>query len=235
MSTCRRIYSIVQEPANVWLPSEAIGKVEVVNLLHTYEDGALRPDNYDRAAAIIISALAETECVGYVTYGNPLSYDSVAAYLVRYAEQSGTPFHVVPGVSSIDTLLCDIGIDMAPGLQIYEASWLVVARITLQPEVAVIVLQIGAFGSFRSHYSVVPSPDSLAGLVSYLTRFYPRSHRVLLVRSAGQRDTPANVRGTELGNLCDSRAEDIVNASMYIPALRPSQLDKQILEKMIEV
>jgi precorrin-4 methylase len=167
-----------------------------------------------------------------VTYSNPLAYDSVAQNVIRYAQQSGIPFRVVPGISSIDTLVCDLGWDMAPGLHIYQASRLVAAQVELRPDVAAIVLQIGAFGSFRARYRTPPSGASLAGLVTYLNRFYPPSHRVYVVRSSSQPDRSANVRTLELGKLCDAQTQDILNASMYIPAVGNSKLDEEAILRM---
>jgi precorrin-2 methylase len=232
MESCARLYSIVQEPSLLWLPKGAAEKVQVVNVLPMYTEGALRTDNYERVARTIIDSIREIKPVGYVTYGNPLSYDSVAQNVIRYAVQSGISFRVVPGISSIDTLLCDLGVDMAPGLQIYEASWVVAAQVNLRTDVATVLLQIGAFGSFRAYYRTPPSAASLVDLASYLTRFYPASHRVFLVRSSSLPDSSGNVRALDLKSLCAAQTEDILNASMYIPALRNSDLDKEIISKM---
>jgi hypothetical protein len=231
LSACTRIYSIIQEPPDLWLPP-AGQDVEVIDLMRMYNEGALRTENYERVAETIIEAVNETQCVGYVSYGNPLAYDSVAQSLVHSAGEAGLPFRVVAGISSIDTLLCDLGRDMAPGLQIYEASWLVAARIPLQTDIAVILLQLGTFGSLRTHYKEPPSPAALSGLLTYLGRFYPLSHQVFLVRSTNHGDRPSNIRVLNLGDICSSRTEDILNASMYIPALRQSRLDEDTLEKM---
>lgn len=231
ISDCKRVYSIVQEPPNLWLPSSA-QSTEVIDVMGMYNEGALRTDNYERVAKTIIEALNETRPIGYVTYGNPLAYDSVAQNLVSHATQAGLPFQVVAGISSIDTLLCDLGRDMAPGLQIYEASWLVAAQIPLQADIAVILVQLGAFGSVRTHYREPPSPVALAGLVTYLARFYPPSHGVFVVRSASRTDRQGGVRAVALGDLCSARTEEILNASLYVPAVRQPGLDLEIFEKM---
>ncbi len=232
MQACRRIYSIVQESPAIWLPEYVGPKPQVVNVMDMYRDGVLRTDNYERAAKTIIDALTETSPVGYVTYGNPLVYDSVAQSLVRYAVQAEIPFRVVAGLSSIDTLLCDLRVDMAPGLQIYEASWLVAAGIELRTDTAAILLQIGAFGSLLAHYHTLPEPASLSGLVSYLGQFYAHSHRCFLVRSSSMRDRLSNVREVEIGNLCKLLTQDIQNASMYVPAVRAVALDEEAVAKM---
>jgi uncharacterized protein YabN with tetrapyrrole methylase and pyrophosphatase domain len=235
MTACSRLFSIVQGPPSLWLPKGTTENLQVVNVLPMYKEGVLRTDNYEKVARTIIESVSEIKPVGYVTYGNPLAYDSVAQNVIRYAQQSGIPFRVTPGISSIDTLLCDLRVDMAPGLQVYEASWLVAAQVDLRTDVAAILLQLGAFGSFLAHYRTPPSAASLAGLVSYLTRFYLPSHQVFVVRSSNQPDRSGNVRALELGKLCDARTQDILNASLYIPAMRNSNLNDEIVSKMAQV
>jgi uncharacterized protein YabN with tetrapyrrole methylase and pyrophosphatase domain len=235
MRSCARIYSIGQEPPSLWLPNGSNDDLNVVNLFSMYSEGAPRAENYERVAKTIIQSLRETTPVGYVTYGNPLAYDSVAQNLINYAKELDIPFRVVPGICSIDTLLCDLGLDMAPGIQICEASWLVAAQICLRTDLAAILLQIGAFGSFRTHYRTPPTSKSLASLVDYLTRFYSNSHRVFLVRSSNLPNRPGNVCALELQNLCNADQQNILNASMYIPASRESDLDEKIVERMENV
>lgn len=232
LSSCKRIFTVVQEPPNVWLPSESRGKIPVTGLLEMYVEGALRTENYDRVADAILQSVRDDQTTGYATYGNPLAYDSVAQTLVRRAQHAGIAFDVVPGISSIDTLLCDMGFDMAPGIQVYETSWLVAARIRLQTNVAAILLQVGAFGSFRMRYYTRPQAESLKGLVAHLTESYPSAHQVFLVRSSGVVGGKARIRGIPLGSLCDATTEDLLNCSLYIPPSRFSELDPQVIARM---
>jgi precorrin-2 methylase len=138
----------------------------------------------------VISALTDFSPVGYVTYGNPLVYDSVSQHLVRFAKDSGTHLRIVAGLSSIDALLCDLGIDMAPGLQVLDATWAVAAKIVAQTDLALVLLQLGAFGSLRTHYQVMPPASALHDLITYLSGFYPSSHEVFLVQSADRAGHP---------------------------------------------
>jgi hypothetical protein len=68
MSCCFKLFSIVQEPVSLWLPSERLGKVEVINLLESYVEGSLRTENYGRAAEIVLKARSTDDSIGYVTY-----------------------------------------------------------------------------------------------------------------------------------------------------------------------
>jgi uncharacterized protein YabN with tetrapyrrole methylase and pyrophosphatase domain len=235
MARCSRIFAIVQEPPLEWLPTGTSEPISVTNVLGLYAEGALRTQNYDRVADIIFQSLRDTKSVGYVTYGNPLAYDSVAQNLVRYARQAEIPVRVVPGISSVDTLLCDLGLDMAPGIQVYEASWLVAARIRLEVTVAAIVLQVGSFGSLRTNYRVRPEAASLNLLAEYLTQFYPKSHELSLVRSSGAAQQSPHIKKTLLADLCTVHSEDLLNSSLYVPPLGAARLDERFLSAIERV
>ncbi len=149
---CDRIFTIVQEPPGRWMPPECRMKIPVTNTFNMYVEGAMRSENYQRVAETIFGALQTSKTVGYVTYGNPMAYDSVSQALAKAAQGAVIPFEIIPGISSVDTILCDLALDMAPGIQVHEASWLVAAQIKLDPSNAVILLQLGTFGSLRTHY-----------------------------------------------------------------------------------
>jgi len=132
-------------------------------------------------------------------------------------------------------MLCDLGVDMAPGIQVYEASWLVAAHIRLEVKVAAILLQVGTFGSLRTHYRMPPVASSLTGLVEYLRRDYSDSHEVFLVRSTGAADQEGHIRETRLGDLCKVATVDLLNCSMYIPPIELTRLDDQFIAAMQKV
>lgn len=231
MSRCVRLYSIVQEPPRWWLPKEHLN-LEVINALKMYNEDSIRTQNYERAARTIIEALGTVRPIGYVTYGNPMSYDRVAQNLVEYTKASDITMQVVPGISSFDTMLCDLTVDMAPAIQVFDASWLVACHIEPNIYMPALVMQVSVFGSFRTHYSRRPEGRSLAGLVEYLCRFYPPSHSVSLVRSTGQEGDPANVRTVALGTLSEVTSEDLSGASLYIPVLRYPKPDQELFDAM---
>jgi uncharacterized protein YabN with tetrapyrrole methylase and pyrophosphatase domain len=201
--------------------------------MQIYTEGKLRSDNYERAARIIIDAVADTSPISYVTYGNPLVFDSVAQNLLAYSKKAGIKVQVVAGLSSVDTMFCDLEIDMAPGVQILDATWMVACRIQPEVSLGLVLLQIGAFGSLRTHYRSLPSPSSLANLASHLAQYYPATHEIFLIRSADGKSTN-NAVPYALGDICCAKTADILNASMYIPALREPTLDELRLAEMLQ-
>lgn len=232
MSRCARLYSIVQELPQVWLPPETASRTEVVNVLHMYVEGGLRAENYDRVAKTILQAAEQTQPVGYVTYGNPMAYDSVAQHLARHSAENQVPFEIVPGISSVDTILCDIGMDMAPSLQIFEATWMMAHDIQLRPDTAAILVQVGTVGSLRTHYRTQPQGSSLTELVTYLSGVYPASHVVSLIQSPNRLGQKARIRRIALGDLSKAESGDLLGGSMYIPALRHPQPNLPFVGRM---
>lgn len=224
-----RMFTVVQEPPDMWLPPSK-SPSSVTNLMDLYVEGAFRADNYQRVSQRIWDALDESVAVAYVTYGNPLAYDSVAQRLAVDAEQHGVNLRVVPGISSVDTLLCDLRTDMAPGLQVYEASWLVAARVVLNVSVPAMLVQLGAFGTLRAQYRQPPGSEVLKPLEEYLSHMYSPSHQVSLVRS-GNQYSAARIRRVALGELSRVESDDFLGASMFLPALHVPNLDPALLDR----
>ena len=231
MASCDGIFTVVQEPPNRWLPPECRMHVPVKNLLEIYVEGALRTDNYEKVATLVFGSLSRFKTVGYVTYGNPMSYDSVSRLLVDLATRDEIRFEIVPGVSSVDTLLCDLALDMAPGIQIYEASWLVAAQVKLDPTNAVLLLQLGTFGSFRTHYRDSRGAETLGELSGFLAKLYPSNHQIILVQSSNGSGS-SRIRRILLKDLDSRDLSGILNCSMYIPPIRAAAIASEIILKM---
>lgn len=232
MAGCAIIYSIVQEPPRLWLPTDRLTKTRVINALDLYIEGALRAQNYEQVARTIHGSLQGGANVGYVTYGNPMAFDSVTQHLIRLAREDDTPLEIIPGISSVDTILCDLNADMAPGIQIIEASWVVAYKVQLHLDLPVLLLQIGAFGSLRTHYKDPPSGRSLIGLSAYLLLFYPATHRGLVVRSSSAAAERRTVFEVPLGELSSISGDDLGGASLYIPALDIGRPDRTVISEM---
>jgi uncharacterized protein YabN with tetrapyrrole methylase and pyrophosphatase domain len=231
MSNCCKLFSIVQEPVSRWLPPEQVGRIEVINLLDFYVDGSLRMENYDRAAQMVLDA-SGVGSSGYITYGNPMAYDSVAQLIVKRAPESGRSVRVVPGISSLDSMLCDIQVDMAPAIQVFEASWLLAFKIVPRVDTQVILVQMGSFGSYRTHYRRRLDGNALIDLVHHLTSVYPNDHRVSLVRSTASGLHPEKISSFTLEHLSDATAEELSGASLHIPTLRQPIPNGAMLAKL---
>jgi uncharacterized protein YabN with tetrapyrrole methylase and pyrophosphatase domain len=229
MARCSQIYSLIQESPHLWMPPHKGRHIEVIDVRNWYVEGEVRIRNYNNVAQTIFRAVSPSESVGYVTYGNPMAYDSVAQNLVQLTIDAGLSVQVVPGVSSIDTVLCDLRLDMAPGIQVFDASWFVAFRIRPRIDVSLLLVQVGAFGSLRTHYTERRDGSSLQGLVRYCCELYPPTLSVALVRSSGDEGRLAQIRHVPLSKLVEVTGDELAGASLYIP---PSQKELPELDPL---
>jgi len=158
-----------------------------------------------------------------------MHYDRVAQELVEYSSRSGIATKLVPGISTIDAVLCDLRFELAPALQIFDASWLCACQIKPDVRAPLLLMQIGAFGSLTTQYGHRTDGKSLRGLVTYLANYYSCSHHIYLVRSTSDEDWPTRIRRLELGNLGEVSQEDLSGASMYVPAAKEFVFDENVL------
>jgi uncharacterized protein YabN with tetrapyrrole methylase and pyrophosphatase domain len=182
-------------------------------------------------AMSIMDALKSGGVVRYVTYGNPMAYDRVAQNLVRSAKEADVRVRIVPGISSLDTVLCDLNIDMAPAIQVFETSWLVACQVQPRTDIPLLLMQVGTFGSLRTHYTSRQDGSSLLELVEHLCISYPADHVTFLVRSTGNERHEADVHPISLINLCKVTAEQLGGASLYVPALTDLQPNPDIISR----
>lgn len=160
-----------------------------------------------------------------------MAYDSVAQGLVLTAQARGIPFAVLPGISSIDSVLCDLGVDMAPGIQIYEATWMVAFGVQPRADVHALITQVGTFGSFRTHYSERWDGSALSGLLDHLRLVFPAKHIVTLVRATAFEGQSTRVRSIPLEDLPTVSAEDLSGSTLYIPALDAPRSDTKMIQQ----
>jgi hypothetical protein len=193
----------------------------VVDLSDDYWTGELCDDVYKRLEETIVAEVRKNgPCVSIVVDGHPMLFDDVNWSLLRNGKRRGLKVVAIPGISSLDTMMIDVGADLGNGAQIVHANQLMLYDIALDPHLQTYVLQIGKFGTdFFSRETKRNLPGRFTPLVSHLTRFYPADHMATLIISLGEKSIRCRVR---LGELDNARAflhrHQDDGLTMYIPA-----------------
>lgn len=206
----------------------------VTELGSLYEPGRDRLPTYRRMAAEVVSAAVADAPVCLATYGHPWVYCYPTTLIARAAPLLGLHVEVFPGVSAFDTLLVDLGIDIAAdGIQMYEATDLLLRRRPIQNDVACVVWQPTVVGdpTYR------PDPygaEQFEPLQQYLLRFYPAEHEVVLVTTKTHPLTRSIVQRLPLRDLALELERAPSVATLYVPPLaeRPVE-DDELLEVML--
>lgn len=219
LSGVSTVFSHIVEDRMTWLPDPLI-RAEFVSMAGEYTNVGNRFDNYSRVAhAILAAALAPAE-VAYFTYGSPVVYDRVAGLIRELSIRHRIDCHVIPATSSVDSVLAFLGEDMAPGLQICEARWLVANKIQLDPHLSSLLFQVGVFWTDGIAQPADMSPDKLGPLQDYLLTQYPSFNPAIFVRAPLYFGDPGYARGTYLSELMQrGSASDLAGTSLYLPSV----------------
>src|SRR6185295_18400479 len=119
----------------------------------------------------------------FAVEGHPVIYNTPVGLVRKEAETQGWLVTVHPAISSLDTILNDLGLRMEDrGLQIVDAGRMLMRRTTLNPEMDCLLMQMAAceepgFVPVRGQ-----TPRMFEGLRSWLGRFYPPSHPLHIIR-----------------------------------------------------
>jgi uncharacterized protein YabN with tetrapyrrole methylase and pyrophosphatase domain len=187
----------------------AVALLEEINprarSLHTlYETGRDRLHTYDAMVEELLEPVRAGRTVCGAFYGHPTLFVYPGQTAIRLASQEGYDTRMLPGISSIDCLWCDLGIDPGlAGFQIYPATDFVLQRRCPDTAATLVLLQINVIGQ-AAH---LPQPDwsRLPVLVDYLREFYPADHEVIGYEAPPYPIMAPNVERVPLARLAAAR------------------------------
>jgi precorrin-3B methylase len=206
---------------------------EVTSLVPLYERGKSRLPTYRRMAAEVINAAIAGPPVCFATYGHPLIYCYPAVLIQRAAKLLDLRVETFPGISSLDTLLVDLGIDIATdGAQMYEATDLILRRRPIQNDVSCILWQSSVVAD-PTYETDRRSAEHFLSLQNYLLEFYPPEHPITLVFSKTFPLLQSIVETYRVGTLAADLERGPQGGNLYIPPLRRRAIaDQQLLGKL---
>jgi len=207
---------------------------DVTDLGSLYVPGQDRLPTYRKMAAEVLSAAIADAPVCLAAYGHPWVYCYPTTLITRAAPLLNLRASVFPGISAFDTLLVDLGIDIGPnGVQMYEATDLLLRRRPIQPDVMCVIWQPTVVGD-PTCPAQPHSIEQFRPLQTYLEGFYPGSHEVSLVTTRTHPLTRSIIRRFNLSELATELVSAPPVATLYIAALdeRPIE-DAALLEVML--
>jgi uncharacterized protein YabN with tetrapyrrole methylase and pyrophosphatase domain len=207
---------------------------KVTELGTLYEAGKDRLPTYRRMAAEVISAAVEESPVCLASYGHPWVYCYPTTLITRAAPLLGLHVEVFPGVSAFDTLLVDLGTDIAHnGIQMYEATDILLRRRPIQRDVTCVIWQPTVVGdpTYRVQGSAAAQ---FLPLQEYLLGIYDADHEVALVTTKTFPLTRSVVRRLPLRDLAVELELAPRVATLYVPPIveRPVE-DTDLLNVML--
>jgi uncharacterized protein YabN with tetrapyrrole methylase and pyrophosphatase domain len=207
---------------------------DVKSLAGLYEVGKNRLPTYRKMAAEVISAALSTPPVCLATYGHPRVYCYPTTLIEFAAPLLNLHIEVFPGISAFDTLLVDLHTDLAfDGIQMYEATDLLLRKRPLQNDVTCILWQATIVGD-PTYPEGPPEVARFVPLRDYIMKFYPSKHEVTLVMSKNFPLLRSIVQRFPLAQLADRLHNAPQVGTLYIPPVRTRNIaDVDLLKKML--
>ncbi len=193
-----------------------------------YRAGKSRLSGYEHASIRVVEAALDHAPVTFALHGHPLIATTPPFLVRKMARALGLDVRILPGISAIDTVLADLGIDpVVDGIQMFEASDVLLRRRPLQADVPALLWQIGPIET-ALHSDRISRPERFDRFVAHLLRYYPRGHEAAAVYSAPHPLVPAHLLRFPLEHMGDYADELHHGFTLYVPpAFRRPVLDHE--------
>ena len=205
----------------------------VVNLLTEYREGMPRMETYRAMAARVVEAALDAPPVTFAVYGHPTFFVYPSTLIGRSAGLLGLNVEVLPGISTIDAVCIDLGLDVGmTGLQVHEATTMLLVKRRIDPQVPCLILQVDALET--AFYTTMRSaPERFQRLQGHLLQFYPPEHLLANVRSSTFPLYPPDIESILLSELPERLADSGATGTLYIPPIEATPIVDRELEAAV--
>jgi len=197
----------------------------------SYAVGGARLDAYRHMAARTVEAALDHSPVVFAMSGHPLVYAYAPPLIVDLANLLALTVRVLPGISAMDCLFAELVLDpCTDGLQMYEATDLVLKRRPLQPDVPALIWQVGNLET-RLHTDRRSRPERFHRFRDHLLRFYPPQHLITAYFATPFPLMPSTVLQFPLVEIADQAGTLHHGVTLYLPPVstRPVE-DAELLD-----
>jgi uncharacterized protein YabN with tetrapyrrole methylase and pyrophosphatase domain len=226
LQSCRRVYHLTAFHNELQRHCQ-----HLVDWRDFYQSGSDKV--YEEMAAVLLREARAKAPVGFAVYGHPLVLVDTSRLVIERAIELCLTVNVVPGVSSLDVLLQHLLLEVGlSGLQVYEANQLLARRIPLNPDVACLIMQIGAFGSLNRTAARRNHPHRFVALRDYLLTTYGPQHPAVLITCPYLPSMNLVRHTVPMGEL--DECYDFIHTGMtlYIPPTPPRQIDAAFIAQL---
>lgn len=210
--------------------------VDIYDLGSHYGDDKDRRQTYDEMADVVLEAANDADDpVTFALYGHPMIFVNPSRQVIEEGQELGMNVEVMPGISSLDTVFCDIAFDPAAnGLQTFEATDLLVREWELNPEVPAMIWQVSVVET-ALHTDRDSRPERFTRFKEYLQQFYPDDHTVHLLQTATFPIAESKNIPVELDEF-ETKTEDLNNGYyiLYVPPARERGVQNEELAEKVE-
>lgn len=193
---------------------------QVINLDKEYWTGDEDWRVYKRIADMILDEAKNGPGVVAIGDGHPAYYDDVTWDVYRRGKRRGLNVRILAAISCLDAMAANCGLEMnTTGLQIFDANVMTAANQKLNPYVDTLIMQIGWFGLTLTLDYAQSRKGRFEPVIRHLTKFYPETHPVKIMRAPSESTDSPTVITTKLSSLDRYHKTIYQGMCLFIPAI----------------
>ena len=227
-----KVFYCVADPATVvWLKRL---RPDAYDLYVLYDDTKIRYTTYMQMTEAMLHFVREGQNVVAIFYGHPGVFVLSTHRAVQIGQREGHKVTMRAGISALDTLFADLGIDPSqPGMQTFEATDTLIRKRHLDPELHLILWQVGLVGDlgYRREGSL---NSGFSVLLDYLEETYGPDHQVInYIGSRYPGAEPVRDRHT-ISSLRNPAVQSTITgiSTFYIPPAKAGTSDPEMLLRL---
>lgn len=218
----------VSDPATAfWIENNS---QQCFDLYTLYANGKRRIETYNQMVDALLTPMRQKKSVCGVFYGHPGVFVYPSHRAIAIARSEGYKAAMLPGISALDCLFADLGIDPSRfGCQTFEATDLLLRNRQINADGHVIIWQIGCVGDLGFNFAGYDARN-LGILTDYLLQVYPSDHPMTIYEAAQYPVCQPRIVQLPLQQLTDTKVTGI--STLYIPPSATSNTNQSMAEKL---
>jgi uncharacterized protein YabN with tetrapyrrole methylase and pyrophosphatase domain len=203
---------------------------DVRSLQRYYREGKSRRETYREMVDALLTEVRLGKRVCGAFYGHPGVFAWPSHKAIELARSEGYPAHMEPGVSALDCLYADLGIDPGSyGCQQFEASQFMFYRRRVDTAAYLVLWQVGVAGD-RALRRFSTGAAHRRILVELLCRDYAPTHEVILYRAAMLAISRPQILRLPLHALPDAECD--MQSTLVVPPFSALEPDPLVVERL---
>jgi hypothetical protein len=202
----------------------------------SYREDRPRVSAYEHMAIRIIEAALDHPPVTFAIHGHPLVAAHPPFLVLEMARALRLRATVLPGISALDAIFADLRLDpVVHGIQMYEATDLLLRRRPLLNDVPAVIWQIGPLET-ALHSQRVSRPERFARFIEHLRRYYPARHQAVAIYCSPHPILPPRILRFAIEDMGEYAAEIHTGFTLYVPpsAGRPV-VDRELATQLYSI
>ena len=198
------------------------------SLYRFYGEAKPRGETYRQMVDRTMECVRAGGSVCVVYYGHPGIFVNPGHRAIEVAREEGYSARMLPAISSLDCMFCDLGFDPSFGCQMYEATDLMIRQRSIDVHAHVIIWQIASVGNLGFSFNGFDA-KYVPSLVRYLERFYSSDHEIAVYEASQFAVCEPVIRRVKLAELSSLKLSGI--DTLYIPPVASAPVHLAILDE----